>query len=165
VRFEVEEDAGGEAVAGGQLEYDLNTSGSWLSVNASSSVVRSAASSHVADGAATANLLTAGAGAFVAGSFDEVDGDCADVNLTSQHTEFEYCVQIRSADVAGGNTVRLRVAGVQVYTAVPSITVTELTHYELDCQPGSFAFTGVEADLVYVPVVALPTIVMARFRS
>lgn len=112
-RLRVRETAGGNP--GGhsfQLEYRLN-GGTWTTVNATSSVVRSSASPNVTDGAATAdNELTGGAGTgvFDVGWFDEVDGLSASINMSANDwTDVEYCFQFRSADISDSDTVDLRV--------------------------------------------------------
>lgn len=128
VRFEIEEDAGASFTLDPQLQYNLNGAG-WNNVTGASSVVRATASPNVADGAATTNQLTQSGLGFVAGVFDEVDGLAGSQTLNNQHTEVEYCVQIRSADVNNGDTVQLRVTdagtALNVYTQTPTITVSE----------------------------------------
>lgn len=113
------------------LRYSLNGA-AFAPVSASSTVVRAVASPNVADGAATTEQL-AGAGTFNAGTFDEVDGSATGftaATATGQDTEVEYCVQIRSADVANGDTINLRVhlntgQAIDAYTDTPIITVSE----------------------------------------
>lgn len=132
IRLEVQETAGCAKAnfTTIQLQYNLNGAG-WVNVSASSSVVRSSASPNLADGASTTNQLTVGTGTFVGGGgFDEVNGvagsSAMDVSA-SGHFEVEYCVQIRSADVANGDTIQLRASdggsAFAAYDATPSITV------------------------------------------
>jgi hypothetical protein len=126
VRFEVQETAGFAEAIGFQLQYNRNGAG-WNNVTAASTVVRSSAGVPT-DGAATADLLTAGAGTFVAGTFDEVDGAVASISIgASGHTEVEFCAQIRSADTVAGDTIQLRVirAGgtLDAWTATPSLSI------------------------------------------
>jgi hypothetical protein len=119
-----------------QLQYQLTPSGGspggFNNVTGSSSVVRSTDSPNVADGATTSTQLTGGSGGtFVAGSFDEIDGVVGSISLgASGNSEVEFCVQIRSADVANDDTVELRVliggAAPSVETnGHPSITVVD----------------------------------------
>jgi hypothetical protein len=121
-----------------QLQYQVNTGG-WNDVTGSSSVVRATASPNVANDAATTTQLTGGSGGtFVAGSFDEVDGAVGSISLgASGNSEVEFCVQIRSADVANSDTVELRVLnGGSAPTETnshPSLTVTGVsTTVEID---------------------------------
>jgi hypothetical protein len=118
-----------------QLQYQLTPSGGspggFNNVTGSSSVVRATVSPNVADDAATTTQLTGGSGgAFVGGTFDEVDGAVASVSLgASGNSEVEYCVQILSGDVANGDTVELRVlnggAAPTETNGHPSLTVSE----------------------------------------
>jgi hypothetical protein len=132
VRFEVQETAG---CAGAnkvwQLQYNKNSAG-WVTVNGSSSNVRSSASPNIADAANLTNQLTAGTGTFIgATGFDEVDGAAGGAAMdvaASGHSEAEFCVQIRSAEAAGGDTIQLRItdngSAFAAYDATPSITVS-----------------------------------------
>lgn len=115
-----------------QLEYSLN-GGPWTNVNASSLVVRSSASANIADNANTTERLTGLAYNFVAGEYDEVDGLCQAVNFFGgDESEFVYCVQVRSADVASGNTIDLKItnAGTDIsnYLDIPRITISLLSN-------------------------------------
>src|SRR3990167_10258780 len=133
VRFEVQETA---ACAGNnkawQLQYNLAAAG-WVTVDGASSVVRSSASPNLADAANLTDQLTAGTGAFQgATGFDEVNGAAGGNSMdvaASGHAECEFCVQIRSADVADGQTLQLRITdagnALAAYTDTPTITVSE----------------------------------------
>jgi hypothetical protein len=127
VRFEVQEIGGLAGATTSQLQYSKNAA-AFANVTAASTNVRSTASPNLADGAATTDQLISGTGTFVAGSFDEVDGATASVNLPALgHTEFEFSVQIRSADVAVGDTIDLRLTlggdASPTYVLSPSISV------------------------------------------
>lgn len=123
LRLEVEETQSASGSVGGQLEYNRNGAG-WNNVTGSSSVVRSSASTHFAEDVVTTNQLTGSAKSFTAGRMDEVNGDTTNVTLNNQHTEFEYSFQVRSADVADGDTIQLRVQGLTTYAQTPTITVS-----------------------------------------
>jgi hypothetical protein len=153
VRFAVEENAGGDATASGQLEANLN-GGAFQNVTTGSSIVKAVTSSQFTDGAATSDLGIGGAGNFVAGSGSHT-GDTADVALISQHTELEYAVQIVSADVANGNTIVLRIAGLNSYTiAGPTLTVTGVV-LNASVEPVTVAATAsIPTPTVTVPVPA-----------
>lgn len=133
VRFEVQETAGcAGANKQWRLQYNLGGAG-WVNVTATSSVVRASASPNLADAANLTDQLTVGTGTFQgATGFDEVDGICGGNSMdvaASGHAEAEFCVQIRSADVADGNTVQLRITdngtAFAAYDDTPTITVSE----------------------------------------
>lgn len=119
VRFSIEDTASGvESNVSLQLRYQLN-GGGWNNVNATSSVVRSFASTQFTDGAdCTAQLTdpTGGGGSFITNNdgMDEVDGLSGGANLdfvegTNDYTETEFCFQIRGVDVNDADTIDLRV--------------------------------------------------------
>jgi len=174
VRFEVQETAGcaKNNFSTIQLQYNRNGAG-WNNVTGSSSVVRSSASPNVADGAATTDQLTAGTGAFVGGGgFDEVNGVAGSTAMdvaASGHFEVEYCVQVRSADVASGDTIQLRVTdggtAFAAYDATPSVTVSSgnvtVTPTTLALATAAFAPTVLTPRLVTPTTLALATATFA----
>src|SRR6478735_5493986 len=95
-----------------QLEVSLNA-GAYANVSASSTVVRSSASPNVTDAANITQQLTGGTGTFIGlTGYDEVDGAAGGASLdipASGNFEVEYSVQIRSADVANGDIIHLKV--------------------------------------------------------
>jgi hypothetical protein len=131
VRFELQETGGATGSFVPQLQYQRN-GGGYVNVTGSSTVVRATASGVVADAAATTNLLINGTGTFAAGAFDETDGlTGTHAVAASGHTEVEFAVQIRSADVALGDTINLRCLGksnattaLDAYPQTPAITVS-----------------------------------------
>jgi hypothetical protein len=132
IRLEIQETA---ACAGAnkvwQLQYNLNTLG-WNNVTGTSSVVRSTASPNLADAANLTDQLTVGTGTFVgATGFDEANGQAGGSSMdvaASGHAEAEFCVQIRSADVASGDTIQLRATdngtAFAAYDQTPTVTVS-----------------------------------------
>ena len=140
VRFVVDEIAGGWGITEtlARLQYNLNGAG-WNSVTAASSVVRIFTSPNEVDNADTTRQLASGSGDFAFGDFDESGGSASwpggepDGGLAfGDLTEIEFCVQIISADVVGGDSIQLRVrrAGVlttplEQYDNIPTITVSE----------------------------------------
>ncbi len=94
-----------------QLQYSHN-GGAFTAVTATSNVVRSSASANLADAANLTQQLTGGTGTFQgATGFDEVNGICGGSSMDiagSGNFETEFCVQVRSADVANGDTIVLR---------------------------------------------------------
>ena len=102
-------------------------------VNGVSSVVRSFASSYVADAADTVQLIGSGAHVEPNDGFDEANGESGGADLDgsgSDEVELEFCLQIRSADVSNGQTLQLRIVEgdatvLGTYTNTPTITVIE----------------------------------------
>lgn len=128
---------GGTDTLNGQLQYRKN-GGAWTTVNGASSNVRSAATASIADGANTTRRLTDYSGQTFDGTaqFDEVDGSVAGVLLRvadpgvpnlSIYTECLFSIVFRSADLAHGDTIQLRVtdAGVALttYAYTPTFTI------------------------------------------
>ena len=137
VRFLVEETA--DAVdldVTFQLQYNKN-SGGWNDVNAASTNVRSSASPNVVDGADTTKQM-GGPGTFLTNNdgFDEVDGLAGgavlDFSATiNEEVEVEFCIQIRTAETAPGDTIELRAirapsAAFATYTQIPTLTLPSL---------------------------------------
>jgi hypothetical protein len=135
VRFVVRETDGiSSADRTFQLEYNLN-GGGWNDVSDASTVVRAWASTYVVDQTDTTQQV--GAGTFVTpnAGFDEVDGLAGGTSLDfsgSDEVEVEYCVQIRSTDVANDDTIQLRVKGLDAYTSTPTATVSGIPAFDQD---------------------------------
>lgn len=142
VRFNIRETNNRAFTLDAQLEYNKGGAG-WNAVNASSSNVRTFASANFADGDATTEQL-AGAGTFTAGKMEEVDGLISAIALQNNDTEVEFSFQIRSADVASGNTIQLRVtdAGTTLTTYSQTPTVTVLQAYTVTAAQGSYTLSG-----------------------
>jgi len=114
-----------------QLQYNRN-SGGWNDVNGSSSYARSSAGS-VTDGETTTEQLD-GPGTFIGSNngVDEVDGLAGGAGMdftttANQEVELEYTLQLRSADLAKGDTVQFRVVKepditLGSYTNTPTVT-------------------------------------------
>lgn len=114
VRIGVEETGGGTFNCDAQLEYyHAEGTATWTAVNGSSSVVRSSASGQYTDGDTIGSgndQLTGSSQTFNnSGEGESSDGLCATDTLSNQFSEYEYCVQLRAADVSDGDTVYLRV--------------------------------------------------------
>jgi hypothetical protein len=129
IRFELQNVTAGALGGGAQLQYRKNNS-TWNNVTGASLSVRVAASPNVADNAATTDQMSAGSGAFVAGNFDEVDGIVgAAVSIAANgHTEHEFSIVLRSADLVVGDRIELRLstAGggvIDIWVATPLIVV------------------------------------------
>jgi hypothetical protein len=127
VRFLVQETAGiADSDKTFQLEYSLN-SGTWTDVTGSSSVIKAAPTAYVTDGVDIAQQL--GSGTFITpnAGFDEANGQVGGTSLDfsgSDEVELEFSLQIVGADVSNGDSIELRVKGLDTYTNTPTITVT-----------------------------------------
>ena len=135
LRLEADEQNAKNGAVAGTIEYNHN-GGGWVQVTTSSSVLRAVPSSQFNDGAATTNLLTGSARAFVAGEGSE-DASPANMALNNQQTEHEYALQIIPADVAQDNTIQVRLIGMDAYTVTPTITVGTVP------PPAAYAQVGV----------------------
>lgn len=134
VRFVVQETAGNAGANFKEdLQYNLKSAG-WNDVNDSTSlVVRMALSSEFAHGDDTTQQV--GAGTFLTNNDGMNETTPPGSNqvpdfVGSDETEFEFCVQIRSADVVNGDTIELRVTdngtAFATYLNTPTITVSEV---------------------------------------
>lgn len=132
LRITVDETGGGSDPAAATYKLQARVdAGSWQDVNASATIARPSASPNVADGAATTQQISSGLGTFVAGSFDEVDGAVASVDLgIGGVTELEWSLALygAGAQIAPGDTVEFRVvttAGglLNTYAQSPTLTV------------------------------------------
>ena len=129
VRFTVQETSGTAATEGFQLQRRLN-GGAWGDVNGTSTIVRSSNSPEsIEDGDDTTERL-AGAQTYLTDAggtngYDDVSGLVGTaVFAASEEAEYEFCVQLRSADTKYGDKVELRLVldggGVlDTYTSIP----------------------------------------------
>lgn len=111
-----------------QLQYELNDSGTWVSVTGSSSVVKAFPSASLTDAGATTSRLSAGSGSFVAGEIDEADGVITDWRLTANnYSDLLFSITIVAADVSASDTIDFRVLRngsiFDAYSVTPRITV------------------------------------------
>lgn len=135
-----------------QLQYNLNSEG-WNPVNGTSVVARSSASGNFADQDNTTQQLTGGTGTFIGATcMDEGNGNCGgnslDVTATGNF-ECEFCLQLRSADLANNDTVQLRTINSDTglpwgaYTSPgPSITVSKATTTTLTADKASLSLAA-----------------------
>jgi hypothetical protein len=132
LRFEVQETAGNPASTFDHRQYKLQhrrNNGTWDDTGPSSLVIRTIASTHVVPDEATTNQLTAGTGTFSAGAVDEDDGALTVASIAaSGHTEVEFVLILRGADVEGADTIQLRLRRLSgnpldTYTQTPTVTV------------------------------------------
>jgi len=109
VRFTVENTGTTNMRSSRSLYYSLN-GGAYVSVTTTSSVVRAVDAGASADGDAIATQrLTSATGTWVNGEYDE-SGATSNFNLVDGNfTEFEYGIQVISADVSEGSNVALRI--------------------------------------------------------
>jgi hypothetical protein len=127
VRFLVQETAGiADSDKTLQLEYNLN-SGGWNDVTGSSSIVKAASTAYVTDGVDITQQLGSGTLVTPNAGFDEADGLVGGASLDfsgSDEVEVEFNLQIVGTDVSNGDTIQLRVKGLNTYTNTPTVTVT-----------------------------------------
>lgn len=119
LRMEVQETAGGGA--NNQtivLQYNVNGAG-WNDIGTSSSFVRLASSSHVANGTATTDQLTAGTGTFLAGIVCTTTSGTNISFAGNEHTEVEWSVEMVLADIVENDEIQFRVI---VQDTVPTAT-------------------------------------------
>ncbi len=135
VRFTLQADAGVTNVTpiSPSLYYSLN-GGAYTQVTSSSNVVRLFTSANVTDATATTQQISGGLGlTYLAGSVQTTSstGVSRAVSGGVHVDEDEWCLQIRTVDVANSDTITLqeRSAGggaFVTYTVTPSITVNRI---------------------------------------
>lgn len=142
IRFEAEEEGVGGKTLECKAQYNWSGDAGWNDLTAPGyptptgnvAVVAFANSNQWADGAATTNILSGSAGAFVAGSGEESNNSATVVLTSTDHTEFEIQVMIRKvfAGAGGfttdGQTVQFRLVEsdgtvFNTYTQTPTITI------------------------------------------
>ena len=112
-----------------QLQYERNTSGTWVNVTDATSHVRGYNDPSLTDAAATTSRLTGGTGTFVTGKISEF-GLVNDIGGWSgnNYTELLYSLQFVAANLNDGDTLRFRVLrngstfGL-TYTQTPLVTI------------------------------------------
>ena len=114
------------------LEYQINGTGGFAAVTASTPIQSVASAQFNDDDATTSAQLTAGAGTFVNGRGDENAAAPSSGNITlgngAGHTEIEWALLIDSAQVSNGDTIEVRTTGGNAAAATfPTITVSEST--------------------------------------
>lgn len=125
--------------------------GAYAQVTAATANAKVVDSTNLTDNNATTQQL--GAGTFVAGRVDDVDGTTTATSSIAQNsvTDFEFMVQLVSADLASGNTLDFRCykSGVAVatYTNTPRITV--LKSKTLTASLGTYTESGVSNSLLF----------------
>ena len=119
-----------------QLQYEKNTSGTWVNIAPSSLAVQTYDSPNLTNAAATTNRLTGGTGSFVAGKVSE-DSLMDDLGWAGNNfTEFVYALKVIAADVVDGDTLRFRVlrngaTTTMTYSVTPTINVVLIPPVDL----------------------------------
>lgn len=135
LRLNISTDAGTVPTLTVQLMYSKN-GGAWTTTSGSTAVVVPTASAFVANSALTTQQISANAGAnWRQGEFDSNNGAASTFYNTNavagDESEPEFCFWLRSADLAVGDTVDLRVESgtgtVSTWTATPRITISAPT--------------------------------------
>jgi hypothetical protein len=114
------EEAGAGSVGGGaadtwELQYQVNGTGGWSDVTASSSRVQASASTHLTDGGVTINRSSEGLTDPSGPSYQQGRQEESDGSITFQHsadvfTEHHYCIKIISADSSHTDWLKFRVS-------------------------------------------------------
>lgn len=135
-----------------KIQYNKNSAG-WNDVTTSSSVLRAVdVSSDANDQTITSAQLTTAAGSFGTGRYSE-DGTASSsgsISNSNGYAEFEFGLQLVSADVANADTVQVRVinASGDTITADVSATITvQKTGYTIALAAGSFAVSPAAVSL------------------
>jgi len=115
LRYMVEETNSGSGASTDDwaLEYDKNSSGTWVPVTGSSAAVRADSGSSLSDGSLTTNRgtngLTDGSGSFVAGEQEAANGVIEDREITTNNfSESVWGLLLVSSDLANGDTLDFR---------------------------------------------------------
>jgi trimeric autotransporter adhesin len=131
-----------------QLQYNLGGAG-WNNVTTTSDVVRAVTSTHFTHDDTTTQQISAGT--FTAGRMSATGTATGIAYGALGDTEAEYNLQIRSADVADGNTIQLRVindaTALDTYTNTPTVTVVAGAP-TTDADAGNAPATGTANDAV-----------------
>lgn len=132
VRFTVQETAGGNpAAATVKLQANLQ-GGGFFDVTTSSTIVKAVDASSSTEDTSIVTQRLSGTGGYIAGRYSEDGSPASTVNLgATDNTEWEFGIQIVSADVAHGNTITLKVVALSgtaiTATVVPSLTVQQVS--------------------------------------
>ena len=166
LRLEIEETNGGATTVNARLEFSSDatscTTGTWTTLDTSTTAWRVTASGNITNGDPTTNQLTTSAKTFAAGRiFDTQNEDTTGVSLNNTHTEWEWA--IRGDGAANGTTYRFRVtdAGAvlntysncgQLTTAAGLSTAIEIRAQDYTTAVSSITFpAGDPEDPVYFP--------------
>jgi len=130
LRVRLQETAGGTVPATDdfQLQWEKNSSGTWVDVGTGTSTVSGYASANLTDGGATTSRLTGGTGTFGAGSVSE-DGLVDNEGWTaSGHTELLYALTLKQADFVNSDVLKFRVrrngVNLDATTVTPTVNIT-----------------------------------------
>ena len=114
VRFLLNETGAKSGTVSFRLERELNNSGTWVDVTASSAVAQITGGTPADQAVCNANLLTPPGGKsfpgdWFDGHYDDGDGIAAsNIVAKSDYTEVQYCVFLVDADVSDTDTVKFR---------------------------------------------------------
>jgi hypothetical protein len=132
VRFLVRENGGVSAADKTfQLEYNRN-GGGWNDVTGASAVIRARASDYLTDAEDTTQQL--GSGTFISNNdaVDETNGQAGGTVLDfagSDEVELEFSLRLVGEDLLNGDSIQLRVKGLDTYSNTPTITVEDCTFH------------------------------------
>ncbi len=133
-----------------QLQYEKNSTGGFVDVNATSSNLRTVATGDTEDATSTTERLGTSSETFINSVLDEVEGLIAANLAGHEELELYFAFEIRSADTTGGDTFELRITtggATFDHTAVEPIDVTiPVGITNIDATP-DLAFAVPTADL------------------
>ena len=139
-----------------QIEYNLNGTG-WNNVTTTSNVIQAVPSAQFNDGdAITASLLTGETQAWINGAGDEDGAPPGVIQMQNIATEYEYSMQIQSADVSNNDTIEIRVYGLSAgFEGGVTVTAIKAVSYNLTVQDANQAQTSDNVDLTQAYVLTI----------
>lgn len=125
IRFQENGGKNGGVTDDWQLQYNKGGAG-WVSITASSAVIKGFNSASLADADPTTQRLTSGSGSFVAGAISE-DGLVDNIRLTSSNFQEDlWSLTLVFADIVDGDSIQFRAlinGATMTYNDTPSLTV------------------------------------------
>lgn len=142
LRYMLQENSAASGNETWTIRSQKNGAGGYLAVTTSTLGCRSAdVSSSVDNAALTVQRLTAGTGSFIAGQYDETGATAAAVISASNHTEYEYGLELVAAEVVDGDFFDFRIyrttTALSVYTVTLRITTIKTAASNIGMMTGS----------------------------
>ena len=130
LRVLTEETAGGTGACAAHLFYSYNSGAYTTLTGASTHVQEVDDDNSIADNASSgASAQLTYAGTYLAGRYSDDGAAATNVVISSQYTEFEFCLQVIGTAVANGDTIDFRVyngtTALDSYTVSPRLTVVK----------------------------------------
>jgi hypothetical protein len=128
LRFGMENIGGTSESDQWQIEAQTNGTGGWSDVtDVSTNGARVVTSTQVDEGDATTSQMTGLAGSFVAGGIEETNGNESFTLGANEHTEEEFVLSPRSAELSGGDYIEFRLRHVGGETITYDVADARLT--------------------------------------